>query len=284
MLWALVAWVALARTQRALRLPVSRCSCWACSSATCSRLASMPLACWRSKSHRLWPRYTGCAALGPRRRPERVAAAYPRFRADRPAVSCRCRCLLMMSPTRALWNFDLADLHGKIDGALAFVVEVYSHEVAFLLTVVFACAAGWALRRRALSFHGFGLVLLAIGGGDLHGAAARHVRHLHGDQRLPIALAFILVACIDVDLRNRVVALGLCIRLGSGPRHTGGGSRRRLGKAFAEYSNRSANRSTAPPRREGAGRLCGSGRRRQRCAITASCTLIASPSSSVRRW
>src|SRR5262249_27550970 len=70
--------------------------------------------------------------------------------------------LLMLSPTWGLRQTVTWELDGKIDG-LIYVIEVYSHATAFVLTAVIAFAMGWALRHRALGFHRFGLVLLAIG-------------------------------------------------------------------------------------------------------------------------
>ena len=50
--------------------------------------------------------------------------------------------LMMLSPTRALWNFDLAVCR-QDRRRLAFAIEVYSRRRSpYVLTVVFACAAG----------------------------------------------------------------------------------------------------------------------------------------------
>ena len=87
--------------------------------------------------------------------------------------------LLMMSPTWGLRGSFVWEFSGKLDG-LIYVIEVYSHFAAFLLTGIVAFAAGWGMRHRALKFHPFGWVLLAIGGAHLSRDAARPVRDLHG--------------------------------------------------------------------------------------------------------
>ncbi len=203
LLWALVAWVALRGRSAALRLSVSLVFVLGLFFCHLFALGVYALGLLAFETRRLWLGYAGvCRALGR----DAGRRALPRLILDfvitglpfLPVIL-----LLMMSPTRALWNFDW-QLGGKITG-VAFVVEVYSHEVAFLLTVVIACAAGWALHRRALSFHAFGLVLLVIGAVAYMVLPRVMFDTYMVDQRLPIGLAFILVACIDVDLRDRVV-------------------------------------------------------------------------------
>jgi hypothetical protein len=76
-----------------------------------------------------------------------------------------------------------------------------------------AFAIGWALRHRALSFDRFGLVLLAIGA-VVYVALPRVVFETYmGDTRLPISIAFIIVACVDIDFRDRVVRRGFAVAL-----------------------------------------------------------------------
>jgi hypothetical protein len=220
LLWALVAWVALRERSAALRLPVSLAFALGLFFCHLFALGVYALGLLAFETRRLWLCYTGV-----RRTLGRAAArrALPRLILDFVITGLPflpVALLLMMSPTRALWNFDW-QITGKVTG-VAFVIEVYSHEVAFVLTVVIACAAGWALHRRALSFHAFGLVLLAIGAVTYMVLPRVMFDTYMADQRLPIGLAFILVACIDVDLRDRVVrwvfasglVLFLAIRVG----------------------------------------------------------------------
>jgi hypothetical protein len=220
LLWALVAWVALRERSAALRLPVSLIFVLGLFFCHLFALGVYALGLLAFETRRLWIGYAGV-----RRSLGRDAArqTLPSLIFDFLATGLPflpVSVLLMMSPTRALWNFDW-QLAGKVTG-VAFVVEVYSHEIAFLLTVVIACAAGWALHRRALSFHAFGLVLLAIGAVTYMVLPRVMFDTYMVDQRLPISLAFILVACIDVELRDRVVrwvfasglVLVLAIRVG----------------------------------------------------------------------
>jgi hypothetical protein len=64
-----------------------------------------------------------------------------------------------------------------------------------------------------LSFHPFGIALLAIGT-VMYLVLPRMLFDTYmADQRLPISLAFILLACIDLDLRQRTVRRGLVVAL-----------------------------------------------------------------------
>jgi hypothetical protein len=90
---------------------------------------------------------------------------------------------------------------------------VYSHSVALLLIGIVAFLVGWALRDRALSFHAFGVAVLAVGA-VIYLALPRILFDTYmADQRLPISLAFILLACVDLDLRQRNVRRGLMVAL-----------------------------------------------------------------------
>jgi len=203
LLWGLVAWVGLRERSAVLRLAISLAFIVGLFFCHLFALGVYALGLLAFETRRLWVGYTGVRRLLGR---DAARRAMPKLLLDFLITGLPflpVTLLLMMSPTRALWNFDW-QLAGKITG-VAFVVEVYSHEVAFLLTVVIACAAGWALHRRALSFHPFGLVLLGIGAVTYMALPRVMFDTYMVDQRLPIALAFILVACIDVDLRDRIV-------------------------------------------------------------------------------
>jgi hypothetical protein len=78
--------------------------------------------------------------------------------------------LLMMSPTWGLRGSFVWELNGKLDGLL-YVVEVYSHSAALLLT---------------------GIVFETY----------------MADQRLPISLAFMVIACAHLNLGNDYVRRG----------------------------------------------------------------------------
>jgi hypothetical protein len=115
--------------------------------------------------------------------------------------------LLMMSPTWNLRGTFHWEFYGKLDG-LIYVIEVYSHFAAFLLTAIVAFAAGWGMRHRALKFHSFGWVLLAIGS-TTYLVMPRIIFDTYmADQRLPISLAFMVIACAHLNLRHQYVRTG----------------------------------------------------------------------------
>ena len=171
---------------------------------TCSRSASMV---WASLAYELYRLGTIYAEAPPRSPAQRrslaplvdfVATGLPFL----PVLP-----LLLMSPTwglRGVFNWELA---GKLDGLL-FAIEAYSHFAGFALTGVVAFAAGWAIRQQALKFHPFGFVLLAVGG-LAYFAMPRVIFDTYmADQRMPIAFAFMAVACAHINMRHPQVRRG----------------------------------------------------------------------------
>ena len=115
--------------------------------------------------------------------------------------------LLLMSPTWTLrWDFTW-ELNGKLKGLL-FVIEVYSHSATFFLATIVAIAAFFAVRYRALRFHPFGWMLLAVGSVTYLALPRVLFDTYMADQRLPIALAFMIIACAHLDLRDEFVRRG----------------------------------------------------------------------------
>jgi hypothetical protein len=102
---------------------------------------------------------------------------------------------------------------GKIDG-LTYIVEVYSDVVAFALTGALVAAGIWATRHRLLRFHPAGVFMLGVGC-VVYLALPRVLFDTYmGDQRLPIAVAYMAIACLSLDLRHRLVRRGflaLCL-------------------------------------------------------------------------
>ena len=116
--------------------------------------------------------------------------------------------LLVASPTwnspgsPAFWEFS-----GKLQG-LVVVFNVYYLPVAGFLLTAATAGAVYAFRRGILKFNAAGWAILAVGC-IAYLALPRALFGAHlADQRLPIAIAFMLVACFDVDLRDRAIRHG----------------------------------------------------------------------------
>jgi hypothetical protein len=115
--------------------------------------------------------------------------------------------LLMLSPTWGLRGSIMWELSGKLEG-LVFAVQAYSHGAAIVLTAIVAFAVGWAIRERALKFHAFGYALVAVGA-LAYLAMPRIIFDTYmADQRMPIALAFMAVACAHINMRHGQVRRG----------------------------------------------------------------------------
>jgi hypothetical protein len=120
--------------------------------------------------------------------------------------------LLLLSPT---WNAAGAsadwDLGSKLEG-LKLAINVYYQSVAYALIAIAAIAALYAWRRGALHFHPVGWVILGVSAVVYLAMPFELFGAYLADQRLPIAVAFMLVACFNVDLprlsaRRKLVAL-----------------------------------------------------------------------------
>jgi hypothetical protein len=99
------------------------------------------------------------------------------------------------------------DQRGKFDG-LAYIVTNYSDIAAFLLVGIFVVAMVWAIRHRVLKFHPLVFILLIVGL-TIYIVMPRVMFETYmADQRVPIALAFMLIACGDLELRRRLVRRG----------------------------------------------------------------------------
>ncbi len=120
--------------------------------------------------------------------------------------------LMLMSPTWGLKGENYWEPRGKIDG-LEFVINVYYDYVAFALTAVIILAAAWAIRHRLLRTHPWLLYVLVVSG-IIYLAMPRTVFATYmADQRLPVAIAFMVIACIQVDLRHRIAQRGFAVML-----------------------------------------------------------------------
>jgi hypothetical protein len=112
--------------------------------------------------------------------------------------------LLSASPTLRAVNDYYWLAEGKIAG-LTLAVSVYYTAVAVVLVGCAVAAAAWAHRRQILHFHPAGWFIL-VAGTLVYLAMPRAIFAAHlADQRLPIALAFALIACFRVDFRQLLV-------------------------------------------------------------------------------
>jgi hypothetical protein len=112
--------------------------------------------------------------------------------------------LLFASPTMQLATSNYWDQGGKIDG-LMYVFSDYSDIVAFGLIAAMAGGIAWAIRHRVLRFHPLVFVLLAIGGAVYFAMPRVMFDTYMADQRIPLGIAFMLIACGDLELRRRFV-------------------------------------------------------------------------------
>ena len=211
MLWALTAWVALRERSRGLRLLVSTLFVLGLFFCHLFVLGVYAVGLFAFESHRLVVTYRRIRrASGPRAaRKALPGLAFDYVLTGLPFLPVPA--LLLLSPTRGLWDY-VWSIEGKGDGALA-AIRAYSEPLAFVFAGIVAAGAAWALRCRALTFHGFGWVLLPIGV-LIYLALPQVIFETYlADQRMPISLAFLLVACFDVDFRSRFARWGFATAL-----------------------------------------------------------------------
>jgi hypothetical protein len=188
-LWALAAWVALRDKPWPWRLSVSTLACVALFFCHLYTLGVYGLGLLAIECHRLWRQRA--LPLRPRL-VDFVATGLPFV----PAAA-----LLLASPTAGLAGDIFWEPWGKIEG-LQLVVTVYSRTLGLVIVALAAAAAALAIRRKLLRFHPVGWALLGVGV-VVYLAMPRALFASHlADERLPIALAFILLACVDLDLRR----------------------------------------------------------------------------------
>ncbi|OYX73220.1 MAG: hypothetical protein B7Y95_09170 [Rhizobiales bacterium 32-66-11] len=120
--------------------------------------------------------------------------------------------LMLASPTLRLAGQDWWEPRGKIDG-VEMVVNVYYDYVAFALTGIVLLAALWAVRHRLIRLHPVITPLLIVSGVIYLALPRTFFATYMADQRIPIAIAFMVIACIQVDLRHRLARRGFAIVL-----------------------------------------------------------------------
>ena len=194
-LWALAAWIALREQIWPLRLLISTCFVVSLFFCHLSSLGIYGVGILSFELLRLWQQR---AQPWPTRLVDFVVSGLP-FLAAAP--------LLYRSPTLQLASAIYWEQQGKIDG-LFYVVSNYSDVVAIAMLAVALVASVWAVRHRVLRFHPFVYALLAVGV-VVYLALPRIMFETYmADQRVPIGIAFMLVACGDLELRRRLVRRG----------------------------------------------------------------------------
>ncbi|MDI3469667.1 MAG: hypothetical protein OJF62_001730 [Pseudolabrys sp.] len=194
-LWALAAWIALRERSWPIRLGISTALVVVLFFCHLSALGIYGVGILSFEILRLWERR---AEPWPGRIVDFVVSGLP-FAA---AVA-----LLLKSPTMSLVSAIYWDQRGKMDG-LMYVVSDYSDIVALGLIATALVAAVWAVRHRVLKFHPLVFVLLAVGL-VIYIALPRVMFETYmADQRVPLGIVFMLVACGDLELRRRLVRRG----------------------------------------------------------------------------
>jgi hypothetical protein len=93
------------------------------------------------------------------------------------------------------------------------VFTVYDRIIALALIAAMVLAIIFADRKGILRMHPFGWALLLVGG-LVYVAMPRAVFSTHlADQRLPVAMAFMLIAALDIDLAQRRIRQALAAAL-----------------------------------------------------------------------
>lgn len=199
-LWALTAWAALRERGLALRLAVSTLFVLALFFCHLFSVGTYGLGVLAFEMQRLWTR---------RQEKWRPAALIDFAASGLPFVPTVP--LLLLSPTWGLTTFRW-ELAGKLDG-LIFVIEAYSHVATILLAAIVVSALAWWTSRRALKFHPFGWALLIVGGLTYFAMPRIMFDTYMADQRLPISLAFMVIACAHLTLRGQVMRRGFATLL-----------------------------------------------------------------------
>lgn len=112
--------------------------------------------------------------------------------------------LMLASPTRELAGQTWWEPRGKID-ALLYIILVYTDIVALALAALLIGAAVWASRRNLLRAHPLALVVLVLGSAVYLAMPRILFASYMADARLPIAIAFMLLACLDLHLETQFV-------------------------------------------------------------------------------
>jgi hypothetical protein len=192
-IWMLAGWVVLRARALPLRLAASTvfvvvlffCHLFAVGIYALGILAFELQRLWMRRAEPLWPRLLDFAASG------------------MPFLAVAL--LFFSGPTPETPGFSADwEIQGKLHGLL-LAINVYYPAVGFALLAVAILIGAYALRVGALRFHPLGWTMLGVGL-LIYLAMPRVLLAAHlADQRLPIALAFLLIACFSLELRTRAI-------------------------------------------------------------------------------
>jgi hypothetical protein len=191
-LWALAGWIALREHAWPARFALSTAGAVVLFFCHLSALGVYGIGILSFEIYRLW-QYRSTPWLG--RIMDFVASGLP-FLVAGP--------LLDASPTMQLAGGNYWDQGGKLQG-LVFVFSDYSDIVAFALMAIMFGSMIWAVRHRVLRFHPLVFALIAVGGAVYFALPRVMFDTYMADQRVPLGVAFMLLACGDLELRRRLV-------------------------------------------------------------------------------
>jgi hypothetical protein len=191
-LWALAGWIALRERAWPARFALSTASAVVLFFCHLSALGVYGIGILSFEAYRLWQQRQ---EPWPLRLVDFCASGLP-FLVAGP--------LLYASPTMQLAGGNYWDQGGKLQG-LMFVFSDYSDIVAFALIATMFGSIIWAVRHRVLRFHPLVFALIAVGGAVYFALPRVMFDTYMADQRVPIGVAFMLLACGDLELRRRLV-------------------------------------------------------------------------------
>jgi hypothetical protein len=191
-LWALAGWIAVRERTWPARFALSTASAVVLFFCHLSALGIYGVGALSFEILRLWQRRR---EPWPGRIVDFVASGLP-FLVAAP--------LLYASPTMHLAGGNYWEQGGKLQG-LMYVFSDYSDIVAFALIALIVGSIVWAVRHRVLRFHPLVFVLIVVGGAVYFALPRVMFDTYMADQRVPIGIAFMLLACGDLELRRRLV-------------------------------------------------------------------------------
>jgi hypothetical protein len=189
-LWALAAWVLLREQSWPWRYVVSTAFVLLLFFCHLFALGVYGLGLLTFECERLWSRRR--EPIGPRLL-HFVASGAPFV----PALP-----LLLMSATWNLESNTFWSFGGKFEG-LMYAVTVYYFSIAYGIIAIAVAVIAWTAYRRILRFHPVGWFLLGTGAVIYIALPRVLFASFLADQRLPIALAFMLIACASLELHSK---------------------------------------------------------------------------------